>query len=363
MSHSRHKCLLLVLALCLLLGCAAQQEQAELLQLDQQRQTEPALETVQTGSLLRSTPGFLNSEVQFAVDTQVLCEGLDGWVVEETYVQSGDEVTAGQTLALLRPQTDAVQLAELENTLQAEQLRYDAQRAQCSAQVEACRADLAAAPAGTAEARRCEVALARAQYASSLVSDEALEQARQALQRYTQDAQGREICATETGTLTSMLRPGEAVTAQTALCRIYSPDELLLVTQCVNDAAWRCGARVTIYLAGKEAGQGTVLSAPDVYGATTGTVIIRPDEGVQLQGAAGSQSAAVSAVQMALEQVLLLPEQAVRNEGGKYYVYLYENGTLHKRYVTVGARGENGEGEACVQIVDGLQAGDAVTLS
>jgi membrane fusion protein, multidrug efflux system len=57
--------------------------------------------------------------------------------------------------------------------------------------------------------------------------------------------------------------------------------------------------------------------------------------------------------------VLTVPQSAVRNEAGATYVYAIENGKLAQKPVTLGMRGDAGEGDA-VEIVAGLDNGARV---
>jgi membrane fusion protein, multidrug efflux system len=57
--------------------------------------------------------------------------------------------------------------------------------------------------------------------------------------------------------------------------------------------------------------------------------------------------------------VLTVPQSAVRNEAGATYVYAIENGKLVQKPVTLGMRGDAGEGDA-VEIVAGLDNGARV---
>jgi membrane fusion protein, multidrug efflux system len=54
--------------------------------------------------------------------------------------------------------------------------------------------------------------------------------------------------------------------------------------------------------------------------------------------------------------VLTVPQSAIRNDAGNTYVYAIENGTLVQKQVTLGVRGDDGEGGA-VEVVQGLDSG------
>ena len=64
-----------------------------------------------------------------------------------------------------------------------------------------------------------------------------------------------------------------------------------------------------------------------------------------------------SAKYQELNDVLLVNKEAVRKEDGKTYVYILENGTVHKRFVTVGL-----SGKTHAWILDGLKEGQSVVL-
>lgn len=54
--------------------------------------------------------------------------------------------------------------------------------------------------------------------------------------------------------------------------------------------------------------------------------------------------------------VLTVPQTAIQNDAGNTYVYAIENGKLAQKPVTLGARGDDGEGTA-VEVLSGLQEG------
>ena len=71
----------------------------------------------------------------------------------------------------------------------------------------------------------------------------------------------------------------------------------------------------------------------------------------------GPQSYSVLAEVVSEQNVLTLDKRAVQNDTGKFYVYVVENGLIHKRYFTQG--GNNGD---IVWILDGLDEGTGVAL-
>ena len=58
-----------------------------------------------------------------------------------------------------------------------------------------------------------------------------------------------------------------------------------------------------------------------------------------------------------LKNVLLVDKDAVQKEEGKYFVYLLEDGVVHKRYVSLGL-----ENKKSVWILDGLSEGQELIL-
>jgi multidrug efflux pump subunit AcrA (membrane-fusion protein) len=94
-----------------------------------------------------------------------------------------------------------------------------------------------------------------------------------------------------------------------------------------------------------------------VFGQSTGKVVVIPDTSININPGDRMRRLTVSAPRFELSGVMVLPSAAVYNEDGRRFVYLYEDGIMKKRYVTVGMSSVDS-----VQILDGLAVGQKVVL-
>lgn len=365
MCRNLRKLLALLALLGLLAGCAAQTgETAQLLTQAQQDQSQRKLTQAQLDNLERTTPGLLACRIVYVRDEKIFCSGLDGYVMQRCDVSTGDVVKEGQVLAWFAKPEDLRTLESLEHAVQAAEYELRAAQEAADRAVSSAKAALDAAASGSSQEEICRIRLQQAEAAAAAVSDAALQQARGALETYRKAVEGKALVAPFDGKVEGTLRQdGEAVTSATEFCRLYTHDQVFLRADGVNEPAYRYGAAVKVSRAGKYFCDATVISSMDVYGVVNGTVYVQlePDANVE-ELTQTKMGITLSAVRMQLENVLLLPKEAVRHDSGEFYVYLYENDTLCRRYVQLGAEGKNSLGEICVQIVDGLKAGDWVIV-
>ena len=365
MFPSLRKMIAPALALLLLCACARTGAgEAELLQEERQEQT---IRTVQVsrGDVKKMAPGFVSAQAYYEKDMQLLCTGLEGLVLQEVYVNNGDRVTEGQKLASFARIPDDQKRAELERTLRTAQLGQEASLAQLQGAVSQAQAKLSALAAGSAAAAVAQLELEKAEYCLEHLDRAPVTRAQRALDAYDASVAGQDLLAPFSGTVEQLLRVnGEAVQADTVFCRIYTQDDSYLIAQGVNETAYRVGSTVQVKLAGEQTAQALVLSAPEVFGAINAPVIARLEPGTDLEAVFQNRvTPSMSACRMVLRNVLRLPKQAVRNENGKYYVYLDLDGQSCRRSVQVGLEGTDPEtGSAFVQIIDGLAEGDLVRL-
>ncbi len=151
--------------------------------------------------------------------------------------------------------------------------------------------------------------------------------------------------------------------ADAVFCRLYTQDSVFLLAHGVNEAAYRVGAKVKVLKNGHHVCTGTVMSAPEALGIVNGDVIVFPQTDDTAPFFDRNPGLTLQAERLRLEDVLRLPKAAVRSESGKYYVYQYAEGALHRRYVQIGLEGTDPvTGAAYVQIIEGLEVGDQVTV-
>lgn len=366
-SMSRRKAICIVLLLCLLTGCGKKQGRTvQLLTEPAAREAAVSLATVERGDVQKNAPGFYNAMAYYRRDEQILCTRVAGMTAVEFYVNSGDLVEEGQALARFARPADETERARLERALQAAQLGYEADAAKAQGAIAEAQASLDALGAGTTAAKVAQLRLERAKAAAQALNDSAVRAARAALDTYDAQVAGVELTAPFAGTVDQLMRrTDDPVAAETAFCRLYTQDEGFVRAEGVNETAYRVGATVQIQLSGSDFCKGTVLSSPQSYGVVNAAVVIRPEAGADLKALVESPvSPAVTAVRILLQDVLRVPKSAVRNEEGKYYVYLYEDGAAHRRSVQVGLEGvDPATGTAYYQIIDGLRDGDTVQIN
>lgn len=152
---------------------------------------------------------------------------------------------------------------------------------------------------------------------------------------------------------------GNIVAPGSQICTIYSPDKVWVAAKSDISNGMRYNSAVTIDVAiVNKSYTGRIISAPDIFGQSTGRVVIIPDGRIDHDPGDRMRRITVKASRYDLDNVLVLPLKAVQNEEGKRFVYLFEDGIMKKRYVTVGLSSMNS-----VQILDGLTAGQLVVVN
>ncbi len=362
----RRKTICALLILLLLTGCAKTQKgETQLLTDAAAPEHTVSLAQVQYGDVRKDAPGFVNAQAFYERDEQLTCEQVAGLVLNECYVKHGDRVEEGQILAKFVRLPDETEKGSLEQTLKAVKLGFEAESAKALGAVAEAQAALDATAAGTAAARTAQLRLERAQTAAEKLDDSEVRRAQAALDRYNAQVAGVEFTAPFAGTVDQLMRiNGQAVSADSVFCRLYTEDAGYVVAFGVNEVGYHVGARVRIRISNEDFCEGTVLSSAEAYGVVNAAVIVRPDPDANLTELVESMvSPTIVVSRVLLRNVLRLPKSSVRNEEGRYYVYLSEDGQMHRRDVQIGLDGiDPATGAGYVQIVDGLNEGDMVQL-
>ncbi len=262
--------------------------------------------------------------------------------VETMGVEAGDVVTAGDILVLLdiEPFDLAVQNADRE----LEQAEFALQAAEQQAAVDNPTAELRLEVLSTA---------ARVERARTAQS-EAMDARRAAV-----------ITSPRTGTVVEILvRSGDVVNTNQPVARIATADDLTVVADVdeldlpnvVPGAEARF--RLDAFPASELTGQ-VVSTAPQARqqgGATVFATEIEfdPPDGLDIRP---GMNADVTIVTAAREDVLLIPEAALRTVGDRSFVVVQIDGDAEEREVEIGYRG-GGK----VEIVAGLSEGERVVL-
>lgn len=292
-----------------------------------------------------------------------------------------------------KPESDVTR-ARLQSELAAAQQQYDAAVMRLNSlrgtagetEVQLREADLATAQAQLWEAQRewDRVKDGPSEVSISLLEAQ-LEDARRHYERVKDGGDPDDIAAAEArvaaaqatldqarltapfeGTATQVLsKPGDQVSPGTAAFRIDDLSHLLLDVQISEVDVNRVSVGQEVALTfdailGKEY-HGEVTQVALVGSTTQGVVdftvtveLTDPDQAVR-----PGMTAAVNIVVQQLEDVLLVPNRAVRLRDGKRVVYILQNGVAEPVQITLGA-----SSESMSEVVDGdLKAGDQIVLN
>ena len=360
----------LVAGFVLLTGCAAQTTgQAKLLQ-EEVKTTSANLKTVQafTGSLQREFS--MNAEVVYPEREVVRLQADEAQDVEHL-VNQGQEVKAGDVIAVFRKQTDDIRLTAIE--LELEQLETQRQdglddRAEQMEELIEQIEDLTP-PLGEANSVRdnlklenLQMQLEKMQIEQQRFEKQLDEQVRQLKQERKQlkDAQAElNVTAPVDGEIESIqyMVPGSMCTRGQPVVIIHNPDRIILKADKGTMGEFRVGQKVRISY-GKRNDRsettGCVVAADNLLDEAQKTefAYIELDEEIDPGLLMGVQ---VYAMNMYIEDVLLLPRNAVQYDGGKAYVEVVSGAGTSVRYVITGPNdGEN------IMILAGLEEGTAV---
>lgn len=173
------------------------------------------------------------------------------------------------------------------------------------------------------------------------------------------------ILAPRSGTIIELtVRQGDAVGANQILARIAQPDDARLVADVdeldLPNVAPGATARFRLDAYPATEITGVVLTTSPVArqqgGATvfSTTIQIELPDGIDVRP---GMNADVTIVTDAREDVLLIPERALRTVGTRSFVLIEEDGSRSEREVTLGYRGQGQ-----VEVVAGLAEGERVVL-
>lgn len=274
-------------------------------------------------------------------------------LVSSIRVDRGDPVTAGQVMAVLDAQGirssaagARAQVAAAEANLALAQQRYESSRKLFEAGA-ISQIDFQAAEAAL-EAARGQLAAAQAQSAS------ASESARQAT-----------ITAPFTGEVSSrMVNVGEAVNPGQALFQVVNTTVLELAGQIPVREASRVQRGQTVeFTIDAYPGQvfvGEVERVEPVADPTprrVGVYLRLPNADRSLVGGLYASGRIVTGGQ---DSLVVIPSQALREQGGTPFVWVIANNVLEQRPVTVGT---TDTARGIVGIVSGLQPGEQVLIA
>ena len=156
--------------------------------------------------------------------------------------------------------------------------------------------------------------------------------------------------------------PGSTVVAGQAVLKLIDPASLWVTTRLdqSRSAGLREGlpARITLRSSARGAAPGRLVRIEPASDSVTEERLVQVAFESLPPGVSTGEMAEVIVSLPALPGALLIPNAALRQRGSRAGVWLHDNGKLRFVSVKTGAEGDNG----MVQIVEGLNAGDAVVV-
>lgn len=181
---------------------------------------------------------------------------------------------------------------------------------------------------------------------------------KKAIEKFNQNIANNTIYAPFDGIIGNVdyLPAGNIAPYGASICSIYSTETVWIATNSdiSNGMRYNAPAEIEISVSDDRL-TGRIITAPDLFGSSTGRVVVIPDGPINIDQNDRLRRITVKASRYSLENVLVLPSNNIQNEDGKRFVYLYEDGISKKRYVTLGLSSLN-----TAQILDGLSAGQLV---
>lgn len=321
----------------------------------------------EVGSIYRTYS--LDGMVRFS-EEDIVCD-LDNAYFIENYVSPGDIVNEGDPIATFRIDYSVAELERLQAELKITEDSTERREASARASVESAKNALAEIDAADARAvRRAELALERAelQLEATLISCEnAVTAAEEALAEYEEKISEDTVYAESGGIVTSVefMTEGTQVWRGRRLCSIVSYDEVSIVCDSNVAGAARHGQSATISARMFDGViETTIVDAPMNRGAELGSFTLRLDENFirEMSETAMQDQRALGAVTVTLERfrvddVTIIPTDALRSEDGSFFVYVLRDGELRKRYVEIGLMDTDN-----AQVLAGIEPGEQISV-
>lgn len=324
---------------------------------------------VSYGSVSRTVSG--EGRLTYSTWEDITCDLANARLVSIN-VKRGDTVKKGDIIAeftIEHNQSDLVSMVSeleiLEKQFRTNLSSYQSMVDAAKASVNSLKEQYAASPTDKLKTQlaKAEINLKKAQASLEFFEYDSLrmiERQKKAIEKYEERISNNKILAPFDGIVGSVeyLPVGNIVKPGSAICSLYYRDKVWITTNSDISNGMRYNSPVTIEVSViNKKYTGRVITAPDLFGQTTGRVVIIPDEDIDIDPGDRLKRITVKADRFRLDNVLVLPSRAVQNEEGKRYVYLFEDGIMKKRYVTVGMSSLD-----TVQILDGLTAGQYVAV-
>jgi RND family efflux transporter MFP subunit len=325
---------------------------------------------VSHGSVDRSVSG--EGTLVYTKSENITCDFFNARLLSVN-VRRGDTVKKGDVIAEFSIEYNESDLMSMISELEISEKQFQINLSSFQSMVDAAHAALESlteqyevSPSNDLEIQiaKAEINLKKAKAALNFFEYEnmrMIESQKKAIKSFEETINNNKILAPFDGVIGSVeyLPVGNIVTPGSHICTLYSPDKVWISTSSDISNGMRYNTPVSIEISvANKVYTGRVITSPDLFDQSTGRVIIIPDEQIDIDPNDRMRRITVKASRFNLDNVLVLPSRAVQNEDGKRFVYLFEDGIMKKRYVTIGMSSLN-----TVQILDGLTAGQTVVVN
>jgi multidrug efflux pump subunit AcrA (membrane-fusion protein) len=324
---------------------------------------------VTLGSISRNTSG--EGSIVFPIAQKIACN-LTNARLNAINVKRGDSVKAGDVIAEFTIEYNQSDLDSLKSDLSIAEKQYEISLSSYQSAVTASQDRITSLNAQKKTApyegldndiAKAGIALKKAKSALNFFKydqQRSLNTLRGSIEKFESNINTNKIYSPFDGIIGSAeyLPVGNILAPGTEICTIYSKDVMWISSSSdtSNGMRYNSSAEIKVSVV-NDTYSGRIITAPDLFGQSTGKVIVIPDTAIDIDPGDRMRRLTVSAPRFELDGVMILPSAAVYNEDGKRFVYLYEDGIMKKRYVTVGMSSVDS-----VQILDGLTVGQKVVL-
>ncbi len=312
-----------------------------------------------------------DASVTFATK-DIYCE-FSGARFAEYYVSAGDIVEEGAPIARFTIESSAAERQRLEAELEIAESETEQALEGARSGVSAAREALAAADRSDARGyRRAELALERAQLQLEAAQSNAaarVSEAQEMLDEFNERSAEDTVYSPARGCIYSLESFGAGLPVEygSRVCTFISYEDIAVTASSDITGAPRYGERAVVKtdLFDGEI-ESRVLDAPINRGEDTGAFTLEiPDEVMEAANAALASDSAgrfmprirVEVERFSLDGAVTVPNDALKSEEGRRYVYVMRDGTPRKRFVVAGLADEKN-----TQILAGLEPGEYVSV-
>ena len=359
--------ILMMMAAMSLSGCGSEEAgevllQTDLLQTELKESKNPNYKTVTVsrGEYIKTRNG--SAAVSYLVKEDLIWEKSNARFKEILAVK-GQEVKQGEVLAVFEIEESKSQMEELQMQLKRAKEDFEEGKAQRLEAIEDAvvyaenyyryeELDVAKLKIEMQKADYEQYVLRTAQQIDSL--EERIDELEQELAENTLKAPFDGIISYVT-----VYHPGDQVEAGSVLISMYSTDKIMLVTEDKADNL-RYDMDVTIqvsYKKEKKTFEGKVIAAPEILpdDVSQKYTMIQLDESVLSEDLMGEITYVCETE--VLQDVLLVDRDAVKKEDNKDFVYILEDGSVHKRFIVTGPYNMDD-----IVVFDGLDEGQTLVI-